>query len=336
MAGTETTALTTPAKKSPLAALMRKEDLAMVAGMEENVNQDVVKMSRMTIVQPGTPEVQQGVPGYKAGMIMTNMDKLVISHLVKQPWLAASGVSAEELTPVHAVEVLAIFKLPDEYIAWIPKNERKEGEGLWHWKTFERNKDVINGIPEWLGGRWKKSDQQPSPPVTANCNILLAPLGLDGNFQMEPLVASFNRTSYGCGDKLVRNCKRHKHVDLPWHGRSYWLFTFQRKNEKANSVYYVLRSAGGRDLTDLPDWEKKHEVCWATAVGLLDKTPSDIPDPANPDKMKTVGRVRQEQMLAAAQIMDEDDDTTGDLEDDEFVKGQFGDGKEGKTGDNPF
>lgn len=299
--------------------LMSKEELAEFNGaMEENISVASIRHARLAIVQTGTPEVSEGVPGYKPGMLMTNTEKQVLSTYSKMPWLLKSGVNPEEVKAAHWLEVLVVYKLPDEYIEWIPKSERKDGDGLWRWKTLERTKEVLQGLPDWRGGWWKKSDTQPSPPVTENCNLLLVPLLPDGNFVGGPLVASFSRTSFKAGEKLVNACRQHLHMKLPWHGRTYYLYTEFKENEKGK--YYVLRYARGREITQLPGWEEKHKVCLETCRALADPTKSEFPD--GKDGFKSRGRIRQENLIASAVIFT-DEDSDGEGAPDDFTTDHF-------------
>lgn len=313
-------------------AMLSKEDLALLTTeMEGNISEYSVKHARLAIVQPGTPEVTEQVPGYKAGQLMTNTEKQVISMYTKQPWLLGNtGVNADELKLVNCLEVLCCFKLPDEYIQWVPKAERTEGEGLWKFKTLIRTPEVINGLPDWRGGKWRKSDTQPSPPVTENCNLLIAPLNQAGDFSMAPIVASFSRTSFKTGEKLVNACRQHRHMQLPWHGRTYWLWTEFQDKEKGK--YWRLRMSRGRPLTELPDWREKNAVLLTIARALANPEPSDQKD--EDGKVKSKGRVQQELLIAAAAMMDESEHEAGEAEPDDFTTDHFG--KDDKGGENPF
>ena len=323
------TALVIPdSKKGALAELMASQgDLALYnAAMDENVSAASVRHARLAIVQPGTPEVTEGIPGYKAGMLMTNTEKAVISRYCKMPWLLQQpGVKEDDVPLANVLECLVVFKLPDEYIAWTRREERKEDEGLWKFKTLIRTKDVLDGLPDWRGGKWKKSDQQPSPPVTENCNLLLVPLNADGNFLMGPIVASFSRTSFKTGEKLVNACRQHRHMNLPWHGMTYWLYTEFRSEEKGK--YWRLRYARGRSLTDLPDWREKNKACIDICRALCDPaaTEQKYEDGKLKGQFKSLGRVRQEQLISAAVLGDESHDDHEDEAggDDSFTKDHF-------------
>lgn len=332
MAETLSTSLTPVESKGGLVTVlgMSKEDLAVYAGaMQDNISSASVRHARLAIVQTNTPEVSDGMPGYKAGMLMTNTEKQVLSNYIKMPWLLGTGINADEVKHVHCLQILPIFKLPDEYIAWISRKERKEGDGLWHWKSMVRSKEVLQGLPDWRGGKWKKSDTQPSPPVTENCNVLFVPLTQDGEFLGGPIVASFSRTSFKTGEKLVNACAQHLHMKLPWWGRTYWLYTEPKENELGK--FHVMRFARGQELIKLPSWQEKHQICLDTCRMLADPTKSEVED--GKGGFKSMGRVRQEQLISAAIIVDEDEggsDTTDDFVTDHFA------GESGGAGEAAF
>lgn len=305
--------------------LMSQDDFReLQEANKANIESSELRFARLAICQPMTPEISRQDPGYKAGMLMTNTERQILTSYLKQPWLAGK-VPEDQLTAVHCVEVLPICKLPNEYIAWKREGEKSsEDNNLWWFKTLEKTPEVLKGLPKWRGGSWKKTKDRPSPPVTENINVFLAPLTIGGEFASPPIVTSFSRTSFNAGKRIVSACEGHAARKLPWWGCSYWLYTERKpRPDDPKQYFYVIHIARGRLINSLDDWQHKHQELWATAKALASKEPSPI-------EGVTLGRFRQEQVIAAAQVEEAVGEESEEGEDG-FGKQHFAEGKEGET-----
>lgn len=212
----------------------------------ENTTQGDIRISRLAIAQPLTPECAQQSPGWKQGMIFDNLTREILSTYGKPPWLLANGVKEDELQLCHYLPVAFNFKLPSEYIEWIPKAEQVDGGERWKFKTLDINDPrVKKGIWVSQGGNFMGK----KPPVTINTNYML--LALDLALKM-PLgyfrVGSFSRTSAQCGQTIASILQSHQLQNLrPW-DRVYYLYTVRHDKPQ---THYVLQLARGPLLKDV-------------------------------------------------------------------------------------
>jgi hypothetical protein len=213
--------------------------------ISENTTQADIRISRLAIAQPLTPEVAQQVPGFEAGMIFDNLTREVLSTKGLPPWLLLKGVNPQELKPVHYLPIALNFKLPSEYIKWIAKDDQVPGGDRWEFKTLDpKDERVVNGIWESQGGNFVG----PKPPVTINTNYLL--LALDLELRM-PLgyfrVGTFSRSSAPCGQTIASILQAQAMQNQrPW-DRVFYLHTVRHDKPQ---VHYVLQIARGSLLKD--------------------------------------------------------------------------------------
>lgn len=218
------------------------------AAIAANTTQSDIRISRLAIAQPLTPECAQQAPGWKQGMIFDNLTREIVSTYGRPPWLLASGVKEDELQPCHYVAVAFNFKLPSEYIKWVPKTEQKEGGDRWEFKTLDINDPrVQQGIWVSQGGSFRGK----KPPVTVNTNYMLMCLDLQlrmplGYFR----VGSFSRTSSQAGQTIASILQSHAMQNIrPW-DRVYYLYTVRHDKPQ---THYVLQVARGPLLKDVVD-----------------------------------------------------------------------------------
>ena len=192
----------------------------------------------------------------------------------------------DELPASYSCVFVPIFKLPTEYIKWIPKADQKPGELAWEWKTLDaEDPRVREGI--WAPRGTFKGNK---PPVTENINFLGTVLDLDGSVIAPFIIATFARTSFNTGKDLVTAMQSHGMSGLkPW-GRCYHLYTKKESKEVGGttSVYYVMRIAKGPALAD---FSPKAEPALAQLALWL----------ADPEE----GRQRQENMINRSILGDE-------------------------------
>ena len=218
-------------------------------GIRNNTSQTDVRFSRLAILQPNSPEIAETQPGYQAGMIVDNVTREILSTYELPPWLVGK-VKDEDLKPVHCMLMLLVYKLPKEYMKWIPRSEQQEGGDRWEFRTLDpTDPRVLDGC--WKatvpGGRFKGK----KPPVTDNNNFMILPIDRhlkmpNGNFR----VATCAKTSSACGRQIAGILEGHAMQGItPW-GRAYYLWTKRDKNE--HGVFFTLEIARGPLL---------HEVC---------------------------------------------------------------------------
>ncbi len=211
----------------------------------ENTTASDIRISRVAIAQPLTPEVAKEMPGWRAGMLFDNLTKEIISTDGKPPWLLEKGVKADDLKAVHYLPVALNFKLPSEYIKWNSKEDQEKGADRWEFKTLEpKDPRVVAGVWKSQGGTFEGK----KPPVTINTNYML--LALDLALKM-PLgyfrVVSCSRSSAACGQTIASILQAQSMQNQkPW-DRVFYLYT-QRIDEP--QTHYVLQIARGPLLKD--------------------------------------------------------------------------------------
>lgn len=295
--GVGATALTTKVSEtglgtSPVKSEMERmmEEMQQIdAAINENIEQGEIQVARISIAQPGTPEVASGQDGWKAGMLFDSMNREVITVNGKPPWLLAKGIPADELQSRPFLPVVCIFRLPSEYVKWPTKDERESGIRKFHWKDL----DAMS--PRVREGMWKPKGTWAgtgAPPVTEHLNVLMLGLNPDGSIKTNLLIDSFSRTSFRSGQKLVTSLNQHRMNKLPWWGRVYYLFT-DSKTEEGNT-YYRMQFAVGPKLLEYGDSvlaQETFKACFDNAKALADKQN---------------GRALQELMVNAAAFAEDD------------------------------
>jgi len=243
------------------------------AAMGENIGQGEIKVSRMAIAQPGTPQVAANEPGWKGGMLFSNLTKEIFSVAGKAPWLLSKGISPTEVRTYDYANFVPIFRLPSEYCKWPTQEERDAGIKQYHWKTLNLNDPRVQEGLWRPKGIWQGTG---APPVTEHLNILGYCLNDDGTPRSGLVVASFSRTSFPTGELIVTNCREQLMQGLAFWGRVYHLYTEPTKNKK-NQTYYVMQFAKGKKLLEFGTEENRDAVksiftqCYLTAKELSDK-----------------------------------------------------------------
>lgn len=217
---------------------------AYAAEANENVASGEIKVSRVTVMQPGSPEIAQEVPGYKTGMMIDSVTRDILSREVKSPWLVGK-VDESALITCYACFVVPCFKLPTEFIKW--KNRKTEGRG-WHFKTLNRNDHrVREGVWPASGGTWgTKEGQEGAPPVTENCNYMC--IVLDGNENenvIDPgIIFTFAKTSFNAGRDLTTSIAKGWTRRLPAFQVGYWIYTIKTQDDSGNTYAYMNVAPG--------------------------------------------------------------------------------------------
>lgn len=218
-------------------------------GIDSNIKEGEIRISRLALCQPQSKEITKSLPGYEKGMILDNLTREVLSTYDYPPWMVAAGVEVSKLQKVHFVPVLFVFKLPTEYIAWVPKTEQKPGDPRWTLKTLDINHpDVQKGIWKSKGGSFTGK----KPPVTDNTNFLLSVINTEfkvpnGTFR----VGTFSRTSSACGQTVTSMLVASKmQSQYPW-ARAYYLYSKQEENE--HGVFYTFQLAPGPKFSDIAE-----------------------------------------------------------------------------------
>lgn len=230
-------------------------------------NESEMRVSRIAIAQPGTPEIAESKPGYKSGMLLDSITREPLTDFIKPPWLIERGVKEEELMPVHAALFVPVFKLPSEYIKWIKREDRVAGGKRWEFKTLDKNDPrVLAGVWKSLGGTFgtQEADKGKPPPVTDNCNYLgLVINPTDGLPKANFLVATFARTSANAGKVLTTALGTNRMQGMmPW-DRTFWLWTelkpYQKPGEPKptfSNIIHVVRGPESRKILQLPAYEQ--------------------------------------------------------------------------------
>lgn len=223
------------------------------AAIDANTSESEIRISRLAIMQPQSPEITGQQMGYKPGMLVDSITREVLTDLGLPPWLLQKGVPEADLKPMHFALIVPVFKLPTEYIKWVKRNERKEGMDRWEFKTLDKNDPRVKaGVWKSLGGTFglKPEDKGKAPPVTDNCNYLC--LVIDpktGKPKTNFLVATFSRTSAEAGKQLATALAANKMQGLmPW-GCTFWLYTearqYMQPGEPKPTTAYVMRVTRG-------------------------------------------------------------------------------------------
>jgi hypothetical protein len=260
------------------------------AAQNDNVDAAAeIRISRLALLQPQSPEITKQVRGYSPGMIVDNQSRTILSYKGKPPWMVAAGIPESELNDVHYLPVLPVMKLPTEFIKWTPRSQRKPGDPDFEFKTFDpSHPGCLAGL--WPPrGKWGKLPDQEGkpPPVTENINICLLPLSQDLALAVSTYtVATFSRTSFNTGRNFVKALETHKLQRIfPW-GRVYYLYS--KQEQKDNNVWYEFLLASG------PESAKSCPNLIAIAASM-GRHLSD----------KDLGKARQMAMLNAAEQVSE-------------------------------
>jgi hypothetical protein len=240
--------------------LSEEEALAQIEQANQaNINPSDIIVSRMALLQPQSPEIVNEQPGYKMGMIVDSQTREILSDYILPPWLIAAGVPEKDLEEVHCLPIAVVFKLPTEYIKWIPVNDREAYRAAhpghntdWEWKTLDRNDPKVKeGTWASLGGTFTGK----KPPVTDNTNYLVLPINLaskqaKSNF----IVQTFSRTSTPAGKQLTALLAAHRMNHLAYWDRLYWLYTKKHTQDQPKQTWFTYEVARGplfKDAVDL-------------------------------------------------------------------------------------
>lgn len=192
------------------------------AGSRDNVDARAeLRYSRLAIMQANSPELQQAKDGYKAGQLVDSINREIISSYGKAPWLLEQGVPANELKDQHYLPFIIIHKLPTEFIKWIPRKDRQEGQPPFEFKELDPNLPQVRaGVWSKRGGTFGKNGEKGAPPVTDNINYMIVPLKFvnEGTAEapivkvrpLAPIIATFSRTSADAGVTLTTAMDRLK------------------------------------------------------------------------------------------------------------------------------
>lgn len=251
----ETSAVSTiPPPPAELGLMSQADTDAMYSGIMDNVDMKAeVSISRMQLVQPGTPEINTS-KGYEAGQIMDGKSKTVRSYKLPQPWLDGK-VPLPERELVWCMPFLCIGKLPTEFVKWVPKEQRDVDPTLpkIEWKTLDKNDPrVREGTTVKRGGTWWHASRPETtgkrPPVTDAINFGILPLTPDYQLNCSFRIGTFSRTSAPAGQTLATNLVELKVLQrVPWYFVQ-WLYTKKVPDPKHNSVYYIYQVADGIPL----------------------------------------------------------------------------------------
>lgn len=268
---------------------------AIMLATEDNVDSSEVIYSRMTILQLLSPEVKKKLPGYEFGQLIDNQNRLILTEYGKSPWLEGK-VPEKSIQEVHFARFLPCFKLPTEFIHW--KDRSTEGTGM-HWKTTDpQDPRVIQGTwpprghwqPEEIPG--KKTPKH--PPVTENINVLGTFVDKDGNAIGGFTVATFARTSFSTGKKLVTACQTSGKV---YWDRIHYLYTQVKSYEDDNLVAVIQLAEGPKsDFVDKGVIYNTYKMaCYLAAVDVQDRK-----------EAKSISRERQLGIINAASLEDQE------------------------------
>jgi hypothetical protein len=267
----------------------------------KNIGLGEIKISRIAIGQPGTPEIAGKQDGYKGmeGCFLDNITREIISTHGKAPWMLAKGARPQDLADIHFLPVVPIFKLPIEYAKWPNLEERKAGQRIFHWKSLDVTEArVREGL--WAPKGTLKSEKGVPPPVTEHINWLVQPLKVDMSGEKPVLypngnvmIASYSRTSFPAGQAMTRNVetlKANKHLSAWYQVQYIWTPDKPEQNEKG--TFYVADVAPGPMLTEVRDGRAVRDLAKNLAMKFA--------DPSN-------GRSMQELYLNAAAFAEEGD-----------------------------
>lgn len=240
MSTAETGALVTPQEEPEILKQINE-------AMSKNIDASEMVISRVAILQPNSPEIAESVPGYKAGMLVDSQTREILTINIKPPWLVGQ-VDESELRPIPIMPFVNVFKLPTEFIKWIPRNEREAFRAAhpdhkfdWEWKSLDRNDPrVREGVWPALGGTFAGR----KPPVTDNSNHLILPLNMQEKLPLSNfMVQTFSRTSAPTGKTMTSHIASLKMQNLRAWDRVFYLYTTQEKNN--DGTFFVTRLAKG-------------------------------------------------------------------------------------------
>jgi hypothetical protein len=238
--------------------------------MDANIDRkSELKIARLCMMQAKSPEIDDNVPGYQQGMIVNAMTREILSQRQIPPWLLARGVKEEELAgkEVHACLMLPVFKLPREFIKWIKREDRKDGDAPYEFKTLDGTDPRVRaGVWKNHGGTWgiAPEERKKAPPVTINCNILFMPISLETGLAIDSFViGTFAKTSADCGQVITTAMENCRVEQIPPWGRAMWLYTkketWAAPGGKTNTAF-VYQATRGPLLKDIAEGVTKREV----------------------------------------------------------------------------
>lgn len=233
-----------------------------------NVGIGEVQVSRLGIAQSLTPEVASNVEGWRSGILFDTIAREPLSLFGQPPWLLDKGIT--DCKPRSYLPFLPILKMPSEFCKWPDKGERESGIKKFHWKSLDQSEQRVREGMWPPIGNWKGTG---SPPVTQHLNIVGICVNMEGDMISTPIIASFSRTSFKAGRKLVTAIVNHRMQRLPNWGRVYYLYTDPQKLPNGFTTN-VMDFAKGRKISEVfePDvFKALHEFCYSIAVPLANK-----------------------------------------------------------------
>jgi hypothetical protein len=317
MANEEEMSLSTVTAESRL-AIFGDEDFSMFDGtVDQNLDQNDIRISRLHLCQIGTPEVASRVAGYDQGMWIDNINRQIYSEFDKAPWLVKRAANQLTVQQINFMRFVPICILPKEYCKW--KDRNTEGNGM-HWKSLDKNEQrVREGIYKSRGGLFVPPETgSKKPPVTENINILGYAVDADWRPLSPELVASFSKSGFRAGKFLVSEISRHRLFKVPTWGRMYYFYSkagTPRPGQNDNfvipqiavgdTIYEAIAGkSSAAERTELQNYLKEfHAKTKELALMLTDKT-------VEPGAKETNGRLLQERYINAA--VDNLDDDGGD------------------------
>jgi hypothetical protein len=257
----------------------------------ENVEEGEIQISRIGIAQPTSPKVAGNEDGWLAGMLFDNQSQEIITTSGKAPWQLAKNLP--DVDTLHYVAFVPLFKLPNEFVLWPTSEERDAGMTRFYWKTLDGSEERVREGMWKPKGTWEGTG---SPPVTETINILGICLNDDGTPKSGLIVATFARTSFKTGKKLVTACVQQKMNKLPFFGRVYYLYTEKKIEPKKKQTYYIIQFAKGPQLLQFGSNPEVTASLYREAHAAQKK----LSDATN-------GRYLQELYINAAKLADADE-----------------------------
>jgi hypothetical protein len=262
-----------------------------LSAFEDNVNSSEILYSRMGIMQDKTPEIENQIQGYRQGQLFDNQTREILTRKIPAPWLVGK-VDPDSIPKYETCLIVPVFKLPTEFVKW---KDRSKGEKGWEFKTLDRSDPRVRaGLWPKSGGTWgnKPEEKGKKPPVTENINYLCVVLdAIDHSVIKNFIIITFAVTSFKAGQKLTKFIMELKSKNIPPFGKTFYLYGYQTPNA-AGIKYYTIGVQEGPIITAV-----NQEI---------------IPDVINMSKFladKEHGRERQETLLNAADVINEEDDT---------------------------
>lgn len=277
---------------------LNEEMLAMLdQAHEQNVDAAAeIRIARLALLQQLSPEVADNKAGYKSGLYINNFTREIYSREVKAPWLIEAGVPPEEVSKQPCMGFIPVMKLPTEYIKWINRKDRKEGDPPFEFKTLDKGDPRVRaGTWAKRGGTWGKNGEKGAPPVTDNINYLVLPFDVEtkqmlGNF----IILTFSRTSSGAGVSLTTQLDTLKAVRRLRAPQTVFYLASKAEQYTDGKCYIAQVHAAKQTAMEMVP-----ELCkLATGMALMLSKPGE-------------GPARQAQILGDASLTEDDSHAAG-------------------------